>query len=256
MRSATCAWWGMAMTTEPVSDLEIEAYIDGMLDPARRAAVEDHLSRHADAAARVMSDLHAISVLRMAFKTGQAVPATMSDASRRLGQRLTLRRWRMPVFMTAASVLGAVSLGAIVTAPGGVPEYVGAALISHEVALTRASMVSQVETPDFDKREIMDSTRIRIPSLLQGWKISDVQLVPGERGPALQMMIRTTAGGMLSIYALRTDKQAMTQPVAVQRDGNAVAYWNRNGIGYALVGQMPPADLDRTAEDLADNRLY
>ena len=39
------------MHPDPVEDFELDAYLDGELDPARRLAVEEHLARTPQAAA-------------------------------------------------------------------------------------------------------------------------------------------------------------------------------------------------------------
>lgn len=241
------------MTPDPVTELEIEAYVDGELDPVRRLAVEDHLSRHADAATQVMADLRARSALRLAFQEGSPIPAAITAAADPLRQRLGRQRWRLPAFigLGAAASMAALAF----TAYGSVPAYVGDAVMSHRVGLIRAAMTSQLESPRLDAREVMRSTDIRVPVLPQGWWITDVQLFPADSGPALQVMIRTDTGDVVSMFALRTGSHETTEPVAVQRDGIAVAYWNRNGMAYALTGAMPPADIDRAADDLADNQL-
>ncbi|MCE7077887.1 anti-sigma factor, partial [Bordetella bronchiseptica] len=45
------------MPHEPVTEIDLNAYVDGQLDPARRIEVEDFLSRHPEEAMRVMADL-------------------------------------------------------------------------------------------------------------------------------------------------------------------------------------------------------
>ena len=45
--------------TDPITETDLHAFIDGQLDVARRIEVEDYLAKHPDAAARVMADLSA-----------------------------------------------------------------------------------------------------------------------------------------------------------------------------------------------------
>ncbi|KDC42976.1 transmembrane regulator, partial [Bordetella bronchiseptica] len=49
---------------DPIADVELDAYIDGQLDSARRADVEAFLARDARAAARVSADLRLRDALR------------------------------------------------------------------------------------------------------------------------------------------------------------------------------------------------
>lgn len=244
------------MTPDPITDLDIDAYIDGELDAVRRMEVENHLARHPDVASRVMADLSMRSALRLVFNDGQSAPIAIRKAALSLGQRLRRRRWHLPATAGLAVAAGLVALVAHPIGHHNVPAYVDSAVVSHKVGLLRAAMASQVETPHFDAREVMRRTKIRMPVLPDKWRITDVQLFPAAAGPALQFMIRTDRGAALSMFALRTDGHETTEPVAVQRGGDAVAYWRRNGTSYALTGALLPADLDRAAGDLADNRLF
>ena len=65
----TCAWWEARMT-DPITEVDLHAFIDDQLLPERRLDVEDHLARHPEVAARVMADLRARDALKLAF--GQA----------------------------------------------------------------------------------------------------------------------------------------------------------------------------------------
>lgn len=248
------------MSIDPVTDFEIEAYIDGELDTERRMAVEDHLSRHADVAARVMADLKVRSALRLVLQQREHLPDMLTDRAETLRQRLARRRWRLSALM-GLSTMGMAATGAALmlawpSLHGDVPAYVGDAVMSHRVGLLRAAMTSQVETPHFDAREMQKSTRIRMPVPLRGWRVTDVQLFPSDAGPALQFMIHTSAGEVMSMFATPTTSRATTRPVAVQRGDTAAAYWNRDGVAYALIGSLPPTELDRAADDIADNAYY
>ena len=241
---------------DPITDLDIDAYIDGELDAARRMEVEDHLARHPAIASRVMADLSARSALRLVFNDGQDASLAIRKAALSVGQRLRRRRWHLPAATGFAVAAGLIAVVVHPIRHDAVPAYVDSAVVSHKVGLLRAGMASQVETPHFDAREVMRRTRIRMPVLPDTWRITDVQLFPAAAGPALQFMIRTDHGAALSMFAMRTDRHETTDPVAVQRGGDAVAYWRRDGTSYALTGALQPADIDRVADDLADNRLF
>ncbi|RVD51021.1 anti-sigma factor, partial [Mesorhizobium sp. M2D.F.Ca.ET.140.01.1.1] len=83
----------MTAIVDPVTDADLDAYIDDQLDVARRIEVEAFLSARPEAAARVMSDLRTRDELRgaLAGPAGVARPAT-ADAARRLERGLARRR--------------------------------------------------------------------------------------------------------------------------------------------------------------------
>ncbi|MCM8730077.1 anti-sigma factor family protein [Hephaestia sp. GCM10023244] len=243
------------MTSDAVSELEIHAYIDDELEPVRRMAVEEYLARDGAAAARVMADLRLRSALGLALHDDRPLGPTMVTSAERLRQRIARRRWRWRgvVGLASAAAVAAFLIPSVLQ--DDVPAYVGDAVMSHRIGLMRAAMPSQVENAHFDAHEVMRSTNIRMPVLPDGWQITDVQLFPADSGPALQIMIRTDAARVVSMFAQRSGRDEATEPVAIQRGDDAVAYWNRDGVGYALVGAEPAAEIDRAADDLADNIL-
>jgi anti-sigma factor RsiW len=244
--------------TDAVREFELEAYMDDELCLERRLAVEDHLSREPAAAARLMADLRVRTALRLIHQPRDRPPPAMIDAADRLQRRLQgapRRRWLPQVgrLSAAAAVFAAFALFAVpqrevVASP---PAYVSEALMAYSTGLLRESMASFVESPDYDAGEVLRQTRIRVPRLPPGWRVTDVQLFPSDQGPALQLMIRTASGHGASIFAVRAISAAPLQPVAIRRGSRSVAYWRANDISYAMIGAEAPEVLDLAATDLA-----
>lgn len=235
--------------TEHPTDLEIDAYVDGELDVERRFAVEAHLARQPVLAARVMHDLSARSALRMLSHDRRPLPAAMKALGARLAPRP--KGWRR--LMTAG--VGAAGLAAGIAvwlaATDRPPSYVSYAVASHRIAMLRADMHSQIEAPRFDAREIALSTRIAMPPLPDGWHVTDVQLFPTDKAPALLMAIRTDEGRRMTIFAVHERTRAPERPDAIRDGGQSVAYWRRGDMSYALTGDQEPGKIDATAEALA-----
>lgn len=234
------------MTRVP-SEMEIDAYVDGQLDLEGRFAVEDYLRGHPELAARVMGDLGVRNALRLLARDKRAVPGEQARLMQRLQPRKPRwRRWMPAGGMAAAAVLA----GVVVVDMREPPGYVDYALTSHRVAQMRATMASQVEMPQFDAREIEASTAIALPSVPSGWRITDVQLFPTGKGPALLVAVRTRGGDSLSLFALRDRTGAPERPDAIREGAQSVAYWRRGDMSYALVGDAEPGAIDATAEAL------
>jgi len=53
---------------------------------------------------------------------------------------------------------------------------------------------------------------------------------------------------------VRDDDVAPAKPAVLTRNGKTVAYWQEGHLAYALISKRKrPAELDRLAEDIADN---
>ncbi|KKW93922.1 anti-sigma factor family protein [Sphingobium chungbukense] len=237
------------MTDRP-TDVEIDAYIDGELDVERRFVVETHLSRRPALAARVMGDLSTRSALRLLTHDRRRIPGDMMAKAERLvpAQR---SRWRR--LMPAGLVTGGLAAGiaAWVVGIDRPPAYVSYAVASHRIAMMRADMNSQIETPKFDAREIALNTRIAMPTLPDDWHVTDVQLFPTDKEPALLMAVRTDEGRRMTIFAVHEKTHAPEEPDAVREGAQSVAYWRRGDMSYALTGDQEPRTMDATAEELA-----
>ena len=252
------------MASDDITEIEIEAYIDGELDARRIIQVEDYLARHPAAAARVMADLRNRNALRLLAGAGpeRSASAPIRLAVTRLKQRMRRRR-----LIGAASGSGAVMalLAILLSTPGDLPlvgprgslaaapTYVDDAIMSHRTTMLRAGMASQPEVTHFDPADLLRATRIRVPTLPVNWRILDVQLFPSDEGPALQLSLQTERGQLLSIFAVRASTSAPAEPDAIRRGAESVAFWREGDFSYALTGAATPEELDRVADDLEDN---
>lgn len=236
-----------------VNAVEIDAYVDDQLGLSRRFVVETHLSRHPVAAAQVMADLSTRSALRLLTPAPRSTPADLAQKAALVAAPATVRPLSRRILPFAASFAAAASMALVFLRPSGPPEYVDYAVNSHRIAMMRAAMVSQVETPHYDAKEIASNTRIAMPHLPEDWRITDVQLFPTERGPALVVAVKTEAGQNFSLFALRDRSRAPERPDAVQEGAESVAYWRRGDMSYALTGSAEPRMMDATAEALTRN---
>ena len=233
------------------SDQEIDAYVDGQLDTEGRFAVEDYLRHHPDLAARVMGDLGTRSALQLLGGASEPLSPGLRQAMQ--GESPTeTKRWRR--WAPAGGLSAAGIAVALLTMWQGPPDYIDDALTSHLVAGMRADMASQIEAPQFDMSEIRRATKISLPQVPADWKVTDVQLFPTDRGPALVMALKTDDGDNLSLFAKRGREGAPERPDAVREGEHSVAYWRRGDMSYALVGDSGPAAIDARAETLARTR--
>lgn len=248
---------------DEISEVDLCAYVDDQLDAQRRVEVEDYLARHPEAAAMIMGDLRSRDQLRLAKCREVANEPRLVEAARLLDRSLRTVRLRRLVPQAFAILLvgttawlGQDEVGEFLIARGEaapVPAFVSEAAETHEAALLRAEYEPRTLNPSIDGGRIKTATSIVFPRLPPSWAVRDVQFVPTDDGPGLQISVSSGRGVPLTFFAVKTNARAPGKPSIFTRSGSDVAYWRSGQFGYALTGSLSPADLDREAEDLADN---
>lgn len=242
-----------------ISDIDLQAFVDGELDSARRIAVLDHLTKDPQACRQVLLDLKIAEALR----ARRAEPLVDDDHGATLARSLSARVNRPGLFSLRSALGGAIAamlalavgLGAFVSFQRP-PLYLREALESRQAASVRLAMRSQIETVGFDSSDVRLATRIRVPELPQGWRITDAQVFPSDFGPALQLSIATGDGGTVSLFATHARAGAPARPQLTRVDEAALVAWEAGGNTYVMSGHpTEPESLLEAAHDLADNKF-
>ncbi|OWV70505.1 Fis family transcriptional regulator [Rhizobium sp. R634] len=249
-------------TIDPIIDADLDAYVDGELDVARRIQVESYLSEHPEIAAKVMADLSMKGELRLALAGESAFGrAETRDAARRLERGLsygrifhTMQRIAAVGVLIAAGWVAHNSFGAFsateVAASVPAPAYVEDAVRAYQTAALREQMPSQTPTT-YNVDDIRAATAIIMPELPKDWKVADVQIFPSAFGPSVEMSIEETNGKRLSLFAVRPGAFEV-QPVShVALEKTEAAYWQIGEVAYALIADDGGVNLDQAAERLA-----
>jgi anti-sigma factor RsiW len=237
-----------------ITEVDLSAYIDEQLDPARRAEVESYLARHRDAAARVMQDLAIRANLKLALGTPSTVPALQTVAHARRLQASFRRGQIYYHFSRIAAILLLLVTGWLARGEIGrfIPESEQAVLPSvlvvdamraHEAAQLRSHMHSMPVSTAIDRNEITAATHIVIPDLPDDWRLLDTEVFPSDEGPSVELTIDAGNLGQISLFAVQAQKSATTKPEVVQQGAAAVAFWQEDTRAYALVGTAPKSDL-------------
>jgi anti-sigma factor RsiW len=257
----------MTKAPDPVTDADIDAYVDGQLDVLRRIDVEAFLANRPEAAARVMADLRLRHELRLAM----AVPEEMArletlEAAERLQGALgrdrlfsSFRRAAAVALFVGAGWLAHSLLGPLtvtqVAASTPAPAYVEDAARAHSTMVLRASMASQPEVTAYDPVEIRAATAIAMPRLPQDWQVRDVQVYPSQFGPSVEVAVESKEFGLMSIFAVRPGSFDVVRPTGVAAGGTSSSYFQIGEVAYALVVAGDGRELNQAAERLAST-LY
>lgn len=250
----------------PVTDPELNAFLDGELAPARRAEVELWLAAHPDAVMRLEHYLAQREALHRLFNPvlDEALPDALQQAAVAPAPPGWWRRW--PWQQVAAGVLMAC-----VGAAGGwfARDHQAVAPLASTVASSvplprQAAVAHAVFSPDV-KRPVEISaehedqlvtwlskrlgTAVRPPHLGPlGFELIGGRLLPGNNGPVAQFMYHDASGQRLTLYVSTENASNRDAAFRFAREGAVnVFYWIDGRFGYALSAGIPKDELARVA---------
>jgi anti-sigma factor RsiW len=261
------------MSRPPISETDLQAYVDDRLDPSRRAEIDAYLAMHPAEAARLAEYRRQNEQLRALLNPAlnEPIPPQLRRLPRTSAHGL---RWR------AAAVVTWIGLGGLLgTMLGwelrGAPPMVAQipqmsempdaprATVGERLAW-RAAVAHAVYSPDTrrpveigaDQEAQLVSwlskrlgVKLKPPSLrAQGYELIGGRLLPGAKGPVAQFMYHDTKGQRLTLYVSseRQDKQNTAFHFA-EEGPIGVFYWIDNGMGYAISAGTNRNELARVA---------
>lgn len=237
----------------PITEDDLQAFIDNALDARRHAEVEAWLAAHRDVAERVASDIQMRDTLRAALQPIVEEPLPLELNLLRLRERRKKPSfdWRAAHWQAAAAILLLVAGGA-----GGWglrdvqdPPRAGIAALASEASDSYAVYAGDagrpVEIPAANAPQLVQwaSNRLQrpvsIPDLsASGFEFIGGRLVPTPHGPAVLYMFDNGEGTRLALLArnMKVDKEA---PMRRENRGDLASLsWAKDGLGYSLVGPL------------------
>jgi anti-sigma factor RsiW len=250
------------MTAEhPITENELQAYIDQALDPKRQSAVERYLAEHPDAARRVESQAQQRAALRAALApiTEEPLPSNLSlDRLLNSRRRPSIDRWRNAAAAILLLAIGGGS-GWLARDHAGAPDS-GVLALAREAADSYAVYASDRNRPVEIKAEATDqlvrwisnrlNRAIAVPDLTaSGFRFMGGRLVATGHGPA-GMLMYDNARGMRLVMLVRPMETERDAPMAPSQRGEVAGYsWSQGGLGYSLVGPASPDALHPLADE-------
>lgn len=243
------------MSGIPVSDSELQAYVDGRLPAVRATEIARHLVHHEDDASRVAAYCRQNELLHAAFDPllADPVPARLQLAASRSGRQWL--RYAVAAGLMAASGLAGWHLHGYVAVGRAQTAY-----LPHVAAVAHAVYSPEVRHPvevgaDQETHLVRWLSKrlganLKIPHLAAlGYSLVGGRLLPGERGPAAQFMYQDAKGQRMTLY-VRVSSEAREQTAFrfTQENGVGVFYWLDGKLGYALSGEADRSELLRVAD--------
>ena len=243
------------MSAAPVTEAELQAYVDGVLPPVRAAEIDEYLTQNEATAQRVAAYRAQNVELHDAYD--ELLVETLPERLR-IGRMTRRRSW----YPYAAAALLMLASG---TAGWHLHErFAGTRIQSTQIARV-AAIAHVVYSPEVrhpvevgaDQEEHLVrwlskrlGTNLKIPHLVpQGYALVGGRLLPGERGPAAQFMYQDAKGQRLTLYVrVSNDLRAPTAFRFAQENGVGVFYWLDGRLGYALSGETDRGELLRVSD--------
>ena len=238
----------------------LQAFVDGAVGPAERAAVEAALQADPEAARRVLRLVEQKRLIKERFDPVMQEP---------IPERLRLRRPAWIGYARAAAVLAAgIAIGLAAPSPwrfGAPPTPVATAPAPVAAGLpTRAARAHvvyaaevrhpvEVEAAQQDHLVAWLSKRLgtalKVPVLSpEGFELLGGRLLPGPEGPVAQFMYQEGTGKRLTLYVSARSKQEGPTAFRFAQEGPvSVFYWIDGNWGYALSGDIDKAALSRVS---------
>ncbi len=247
----------MTEPSNPVTEAELHAYADGVLDRARRREVAAYLAAHPEEAARVEAYRGQNAALRALFDPvlDEPVPAALEPPAKSSG---LVRGW-----------LAAVAAAVVLFVVGGVSGWflhggIGARSPDGFALARRAAVAHAVYAPEVrhpvevaaaEEAHLVKwlskrlGAPLRAPSLTaEGYALVGGRLLPGPDGPAAQFMYEDAQGERMTLYVSTGPRGSRETAFSyAEENGTAVFYWIEGPFGYALSGRMEKDRLLRVA---------
>jgi YD repeat-containing protein len=242
----------------PVTEAELQAWVDGKLDLARQADVASYLKNHPGEGERLRAYRQQNIALRALYG-----PVLDESIPRNMLRTRNLSRWLWPLRRYAVSVallVSSATLGWVahaylseqgVAGPG--PLLVSRATLAHAVYLPEVRHPVEVGADDLEHLAHWLSKRmgmpLRPPRLAQqGFDLMGGRILPGESGPAAQIMYADAAGQRLTLYITAADRDGRDTAFRYTRQGQmGVVYWIDGRWGYAMTGVLDKDTLAKAA---------
>jgi anti-sigma factor RsiW len=268
---------GDDMNQMPVTEQELQAYVDDLLPAARRLEIEAYLQTRPAEAERIHAYREQNRSLRALFDPILLEPAAPHLAARpHPPAAANASRWRQraacAVLMLTGGVAGwllhagtAASLMAQNHAVNFNTQLVSAENAEENALARHAAIAHATFTPE--ARHAVEvgadqeahlvawlskclGTPLNPPKLATlGYDLIGGRLLPGDDGPVAQFMYQDNGGGRITLYVSTEQTSKHETGFRFSQEGGvSVFYWIDGKFGYALSGNITKPALGRIAD--------
>lgn len=250
------------MNHRPITEDDLHAYVDDVLEPERRAEVGAYLADHPDVAKRVAGFADQRELLRATLAPIADEPLPPELNLSRIMESRTRRSsstwWAIAVMLllSVGALGGWVVRGSLEATPGGLAALAQEAAYSYNVYAP--DRVRPVEVRASDAAQLVQwvSSRlnrpVRVPDLANsGYRLMGGRLVATQHGPAAMFMYDDDHGSRVVVLTRPMSSADQNAPMTARSSGSSTSFaWADDGIGYSLVGEAPAEILRPVANEV------
>jgi anti-sigma factor RsiW len=251
------------MTSRPISEDDLQAFVDRALDAERHREVAAFLETDSDAAKRVAAYRQHTAALRSALApvAAEPIPSRLNLANIIEKQQVPKRR---PVAQMAAAAVILLAIGA----SGGwllkgynMPPTEGVVALAQEASASYSTFAPdrvrpvEVRADGSDDLKVLASATIGgaavIPDLAKaGYRLMGGRVVPTSHGSGLMLMYDNDKGSRIVLLTRRMQVDSDRAMVPSGQHDIHGWSWAKQGLGYSLVGSINSEELHPIADDI------
>lgn len=250
------------MSPRPITEDDLHAYVDRVLESERQAEVAAYLNEHPEVAKRVAAFTGQRSLLRAALAPVAEEPLppelNLSRIIENRARQPSAFRWAMAamLLLSIGGLGGWAVRGALQASPGGLVALAQEAAASYSVYAP--DRIRPVEVRASDSAQLVQwvSERlhrpIKVPDLTNsGYRLMGGRLVATSHGPAAMFMYDDDRGSRIVMLTRPMSSADQNAPMTSQSQGGVGGFaWADDGVGYSLVGHAAPESLRPIANEV------
>lgn len=261
------------MNAHPVTEHDLQSYVDDVLPAELRAAVEEHLARHPGDAERVAAYRAQKQAVQALFKPVFDEPLPENLLALRAQPIKSAVR---PGGCSGGGLWQRLAAGLLIATLGGVGgwlahgQYLSGDRVARAMPLPHQAAVAHVVySPDVrrpveisaDQEEALVKwltkrlgTPVSPPKLgTLGFELVGGRLLPGNSGPVAQFMYQDATGQRMTLYVTTESTEKRDTGFRFAREGPVnVFYWVDGKFGYALSAGIDKGELAKVATAVYD----
>jgi anti-sigma factor RsiW len=248
------------MSNRPITEDDLHAYVDQLLEPERRAEVTAYLEAHPDVGRRVASFSDQRALLRSALApiADEPLPAELNLSRIIEGRRRHLSFWWAAAAMLLIGIGGIggwVARGSMPMSSNGLAALEQEAADSFKVYAPDRLRPVEVRASEGMQLEQWLSNRlkqpIKVPDLTtSGYRLMGGRLIATSHGPAAMFMYDDNRDDRLVVLA-RPMAVELDAPMKPQSRSDVAGFsWADGGMGYSLVGRPATESLRPIANEV------